>query len=509
MEHVGEFLQSLCLKYEDKICIIDESESEISYTDFYNTIIAAQSYFAAYKLPKHFRFSIVKSNSLEYLTGLFALQNLGGIAVNLNPNLTNSEIEERLNLVEVDVLLCSETLFEEHKEMLTNSELRFVFTNKEGLDYLSYSALELHTEKRKSMPILENTLFLQFTGGTTGLTKAAVITHQNVLANIEQLDVHMAQYIELKDLRVLVAFPFYHIFSLVFNLLFFMRQGGTCVLYKDLRDTKKITHLFKKHQPNFTVGVNTWYKKLMQSPEFRTLDFSNIRASLAGAEYVPLKTKEDWRALTGKPLFSAYGLTETCSLAIVSPLNDQENEEDSIGIPIPQTEVRLLSEYNNWIEEDDVPGEIVLKGPQLTSGYFSNEEETKAAFFEGWLKTGDIAVRKKGVFYKIVDRKKDMINVSGNKVYPNEVEEALLRIPGVLDVAIVGQHSTRSGEHVVACIVKEEEIELDESVLIAHCRKHLSAFKVPKAIYWYKALPKTPIGKTARNILRKDVNLHS
>jgi long-chain acyl-CoA synthetase len=257
---------------------------------------------------------------------------------------------------------------------------------------------------------------------------------------------------------------------------------------------------------NFTVGVNTWYKKLMQHNRFKYLDHGKILVSIAGGEYVPVNTKNDWKSLTGRTLYSGYGLTETSSLAIISPLNLIENIDDSLGIAIHDTEVGLLGDNKEWILKDEVQGELLMRGPQLLKAYYNNEQETQDAFFEGWFKTGDIVKRVKGSYFKMVDRKKEMISVSGNKVYPNEVEEVFFQNKAVLDASVVGRASEKTGEEVVAFVVLKENIELNELDLLEYCRNQLTRFKVPKEIIFKKELPKTPIGKTAKSVLRESLN---
>ena len=451
-------------------------------------------------------YSILAPNCANYLFFFFAQYELNKTAVNLNPNLTNHEIKERLNIGKVSLLITTKEIYKKLKPILNNTFIQKVLIfDEDSLRFEEPIIIDLKPQICFKNRQDKDIAFLQFTGGTTGVTKAAVITFDNVNKNIEQLNEHFSKYRALNNLHVLIAFPFYHIFSLVFNVMFFMSNGGTCYLYKDLRNTDLILKLLKENPINFTVAVNTWYKKLMQHADFKSLDTSKIKTSLAGGEYVPLSTKNQWQVLTGKPLYSAYGLTETASLAIVSPL-DKTNIDDSIGIPIPQTEVTLLDENENEIKTDNLVGELALKGPQITSSYYKNPQETTKAFAKGWFKTGDIAERINGKFYKIVDRKKDMISVSGNKVYPNEVESVISKLEDVLDVGVVAKKSEKSGEIVVACVVLKESSKLLNEEIVDFCRKFLTDYKVPKEIFRYKELPKTPIGKTSRRILRSKID---
>jgi long-chain acyl-CoA synthetase len=506
MKKISEFIIENCEKFSDNTILLDEWNRAITYASFLTNFKAARHYFETNIKEGGYNFSIIAPNSQNYLYALFSLLDLGGCAVNLNPNLSPLEIKDRLNIGKATILVTTTNIYQILLDILPFTGVKLIFIiDEKSSEFNEAKVIIPQSFIQQERELNEHTAFLQFTGGTTGIIKAALITHQNVLDNIEQLHSHFSRYTKVDGLKVLIAFPFYHIFSIVFNLLFFIRNGNTCVLYTDLRNTDLIVNLLKMQGINFTVGVNTWYKKLMQHPHFSTIDFIGIRASMAGGEYVPNSTKEQWRKLTGKPLFSAYGLTETASLAIISPL-DETNFDDSIGIAIPGTEVALLDDEGYEIEENGRSGEIALKGPQVTSAYYQNLIETAQAFYNGWFKTGDIAVRVNDKFYKIIDRKKDMISVSGNKVYPNEVEAIVSRLSGIMDLAVVGLKSDESGEEVAICIVEEAANQTSNEEIINYCRLHLSRFKVPKHIFRYKELPKTPIGKTDRKKLREQIN---
>lgn len=508
MYNITNTISKFCLKHYDKTFIINENEGNISYKEFLAELSKADSFFSEKNILKGLtNFSIVAPNCLNSLLVLFTFLRHNKVAANLNPNLQNLELVERLICANVDTLITTNEYYEKLKAYLSQSNVtNVIIINEQVFEFEVLQIIYLTKTFLFAKETNSVAAFLQFTGGTTGTLKAAVITHQQVIDNIEQLSQHMGKYIPLDNLTVLVAFPFYHIFSIVFNVLFFLRNGGTCILYKDLRNTDLIVELLKTQPINFTVGVNTWYKKLMQHPSFSEIDFSNIHTSFAGGEYVPLSTKQQWQKQTGKPLYSAYGLTETCSLAIVSPL-DNSNIDDCIGVTIPNTKAILLNENNEEIRDLNTPGEIALKGLQVTKEYFNNADETNSAFYNGWFKTGDIAVKLNQKTFKIVDRKKDMISVSGNKVYPNEVESVLSKLEDVLDVGVVARKSKKSGEEVVACVVLIEKSVLTNENIIDFCAKYLSRFKVPKQIYRFKELPKTPIGKTFRKELREIVQL--
>jgi long-chain acyl-CoA synthetase len=482
---------------------------EVSYADYAKDLKLALHFFDnKYLTKRQHNFSIIAPNCYAYLYSLFPLLHRGNRAVNLNPNLGVREITERLNIGDVSVLITTQYLYESLEPCFAETGIETVIL----IDDLSISFKTPKVIERKSIKNFKrlphnSSSFFQFTGGTSGVIKAAMLSGENILQNIFQLDSHFGKYIDLNNLVVLAAFPFYHIFALVFNVLFFLSNGGKIVIYKDLRDTALIIDLLEKSQVNFTVGVNTWYKKLMQHPSFKRLDLSGLRACIAGGEYVPVSTKKEWLDLTGNLLSSGYGLTETSSLSIISPLDPEKNIIDSIGKPIENTLAGLLDENDRWIEGFEQAGELVLKGPQVFTGYYNNREETTNAFYQDWFRTGDIAQRVAPDQYKIVDRKKDMISVSGNKVYPNEVEAVIVDIDGVLDAAVVGRPSQKSGEEVVAFVSLDPRTQLTEEEIVVSCKNQLARFKVPKEVFFLDELPKTPIGKTARKVLREQLKI--
>lgn len=507
MNNIIDLIESKSKEFGVKPFIKDTFGNEISYKKFYEKIISTYNFLQRKQIVFSNRaFSIIAPNSAEYLFFLFALQKMGNTAVNLNPALTKSEIVTRLNLADVELLVTTQAIFKDLQEIIEQTKIGIVILYDPGeIRDEAVEFIRLSKPLGSQTPNIKHVAFLQFTGGTSGNTKAAAISHQNVLSNVDQLSLHFESYIKMENQQAIIAFPFYHIFSIVFNLLFFLNRGGSCILFADLRNTDTVIDIFKMHRITFTVGVNTWYKRLMNHEKFSELNLSSLSCSIAGGEYVPVSTKESWMKLVKKPLYSAYGLTETSALAIVSPI-DETNIDDSLGIALPGTQVTLLNENNEEIKEDGYLGEIALKGPQLTTLYYKNEQETNNAFANNWFKTGDTAERVDGKFYKFIDRKKDMISVSGNKVYPTEVEEIISRIEKVLDVGVVAKISERSGEEVAACIVVKPGAELADEEIINYTKQFLAQFKVPKYIYRYQELPKSPIGKTLRRALKELIN---
>lgn len=504
MDNIYEYVREACLKNSDKIIIIDEQGNKLSYDSFLNQVDAASDCLNQNLITPFSNFSIIAPNCPNYLYILFALLKDNKTAVNLNFNLSNIELSDRLIMANVSVLFTTDRIFRNIASIMDNTNIQFVVIFDEiAIDFKIDRIIKLDKSLNCSSDN-NKPAFLQFTGGTTGIIKAATISHTNVLNNINQLEKHFQNFNKYKAYILLITFPFYHIFCIVFNFLFFIKSGSKLIMYKNLRDFPFIINALNQYEVSFIVAVNTWYNKLMQQEQFCLLRKDKIELCFAGGEYVPVSTKEKWNKLMHKELYSAYGLTETSSLCIISPLNDS-NINDSLGIAIPDTEAILLDELNNQIIENNIPGEIALKGSHITHEYFDNVDETAKAFVNGWFKTGDVAIKINDKTFKIVDRKKDMISVSGNKVYPNEIEELLFQLNGVLDVAAVGKLSNSSGEEVVVCIVFDEQI-LSIDTIKNYCSQNLTRFKIPKAFIKLNDLPKTPIGKTSRKQLREFVN---
>ncbi len=508
MNTLYKLIESKCRHYGDRVFLQLEHDGKVNYLKFFNELEKCNIFLSLQSNLKGGNYSIIAPNCVNYLLYLFCLQERGGAAVNLNSELSPNELKVRLNIGKVSLLLTTASIYPKLAPFLAETGVQQVLLIDErayGFSPPEMAKGPFGTIRYQDEGNQRAVAFLQFTGGTTGITKAAVISHRNIIGNIEQLNKHFGTYIDIDSLFVPIAFPFYHIFSIVFNVLFFLSNGGTCILYSDLRNIDLTIKLLKKHSINFTVGVNTWYRKLMQHPDFGDLDFSLTRVSLAGGEYVPVSTKQMWISMTGKPLYSAYGLTETSSLVIVSPL-DESNLEDSIGILIPETKAVLLDDDGNELQSENVVGELALKGPQVSNRYYEDPFETAAAFHNDWFKTGDIAERIGGRIYRIIDRKKDMISVSGNKVYPNEVEAVISELEDVLDVSVMAIKSGNSGEEVAACIVVKPRALLTDEAIIKHCRMYLVTYKVPRHVFRYLQLPKTPIGKTDRKTLKSEIN---
>jgi long-chain acyl-CoA synthetase len=347
----------------------------------------------------------------------------------------------------------------------------------------------------------EDIAFLQYTGGTTGVAKAATLTHENMVANVLQASAWIDSSIKYSKEIVVTALPLYHIFSLTANCLTFLRYGAKNILITNPRDIPEFIRILKKSKFSVITGVNTLFNALLNNSEFKNIDFTHLKVALSGGMSLQKIVALKWRAVTKKPVLEAYGLTETSPAVTINPLYLKEYN-GSIGLPISSTEVSIRNEKGKVVAIGET-GELCVKGPQVMKTYWNKPEETALVFTkDGFLKTGDIAKMDEEGFIYLVDRKKDMIIVSGFNVYPNEVEQIIGLCPGVLEVGVVGVKDNAGGEQVKACIVKKDP-SLTAEQIIAHCREHLTAYKVPKIIQFYDTLPKTNVGKILRRALRE------
>ena len=343
--------------------------------------------------------------------------------------------------------------------------------------------------------------FLQYTGGTTGLSKGAMLTHRNMVANILQTDGFLRPFAREGEEVIVTALPLYHIFALTVNCLTYMRFGGMSLLIANPRDMPGFVKTLKGVRFTAITGVNTLFNGLMNTGGFAELDFSSLRISVGGGMAVQSAVAERWKRMTGVALLEGYGLTETSPAACMNPMHIADYT-GMVGVPMPGTECRVIDEAGNALPAD-TPGELCIRGPQVMKGYWNRPEETAAVIDEeGWLRTGDVAQMDARGFFRIVDRKKDMILVSGFNVYPNEVEEVVSQHPEVLEVGAIGVADERSGEAVKIVVVKRSP-GLTEEALRAYCEEHLAGYKRPRHVEFAHELPKTNVGKILRRELRE------
>ena len=344
--------------------------------------------------------------------------------------------------------------------------------------------------------------FLQYTGGTTGVAKGAILTHRNMIANVMQAKGAYGPVLSPGRELVVTALPLYHVFALTVNCLLFIEMGGNNLLITNPRDIPGFVKELQKHQFTAITGVNTLFNALVNNEDFHELDFSNLRLAVGGGMAVQRAVAESWQKTTGCYLLEGYGLTE-CSPLVAAYPHDLVEYNGSIGLPVPSTEVRIVDEEGNGLPNTET-GELQVRGPQVMQGYWQRPEATKEVINEdGWLSTGDIVKFDEEGFLHIVDRKKDMILVSGFNVYPNEIEDVVALHGKVLEVAAIGQPHEVSGELVKIYVVKRDP-SLTKDEVIAHCRQHLTGYKVPKLVEFREDLPKTNVGKILRRVLREE-----
>ena len=483
-------------------------------------------------LKKGDRIAIMMPNLLQYPVAVFGALRAGLVVVNTNPLYTDRELEHQLKDSGARAIVVVEAFASTFAEIADKTDVEVVITTRFGdmldfpksmlvnfvLKYVKkmvppFSLPGSHSfkdvlAKGASLPAAttdvghDDIAFLQYTGGTTGVAKGAMLTNRNMVANIVQAWTWI-NAVELKEGEeiIVTALPLYHIFALTANCLTFMKLGALNLLITNPRDMPGFVKELKKFRFTAFTGVNTLFNALMNTDGFKEIDFSGLKMTLGGGMAVQKTVAEEWKATTGNPLIEAYGLTETSPAACINPMTLTEYN-DSIGLPIPSTDGSVRDENNNPLPIGE-PGELCIRGPQVMKGYWQRPDATAETIdSEGWLHTGDVAVMNAEGYFKIVDRLKDMILVSGFNVYPNEVEGVIAMMPGVLEVGAIGVPDEHSGEVVKVVIVKKDPALTAEDVK-AHCKEELTGYKRPKVIQFVDELPKTNVGKILRRELRE------
>lgn len=482
-------------------------------------------------LKKGDRLAIMLPNVLQYPVSVFGALRCGIVVVNVNPMYTQRELAHQLNDSGATAIVVLENFAHTLQAVLPNTQVKTVITTRLG-DMLSFprkALVNCAVKFKKLVPRFsipgampfpralalgggqdpveeelgqEDIAFLQYTGGTTGVSKGAMLSHGNLVANLQQASAWLAPVTRPGDEVLITALPLYHIFALTANCLTYMKLGGENVLITNPRDFAGFAKLLQRTKFSGITGVNTLFNALLNTPGFERCDFRDMRVALGGGMAVQRAVAEKWKEVTGFPLIEAYGLTETSPAACMNPMTNT-HYNGSIGVPIPSTWLTIRDDAGAALPVGEV-GEICIKGPQVMKGYWNRPEETDKVMIEGeWLRTGDIGrMDEKGYFF-VEDRKKDMILVSGFNVYPNEVEDVLVSHPGVREAVAIGLPHPRSGEFVKVFVVRNDD-ELTQESLIEHCRKNLSAYKVPKQVEFRDSLPKSNVGKILRRVLREE-----
>ncbi|MFI3247367.1 MAG: long-chain-fatty-acid--CoA ligase FadD [Ferrimonas sp.] len=493
--------------------------------------------FAAYlqnelKLKAGDRVALMMPNLLQYPIALMGILRAGMIVVNVNPLYTPRELKHQLCDSGAVAIIAVTNFGLSLQKIVAETSVKHVILTKIGdqlsapkrtivnfvVKYVKKMVPQYHLPGAVSMrtviakgrslqyikPKIEGNdiAYLQYTGGTTGVAKGAMLSHRALLANMLQAETFFDPALEQGKELVVTPLPLYHIFANTVNLLLFIKKGGQNLLITNPRDFDSFIGELKQYPFTAITGVNTLFNAMLNHPEFDKVDFSSLKLTIGGGMAVQRAVAEKWQQITGVPLIEGYGLTE-CSPVVAVGRYDQTEYNGAIGLPLPSTEVRLVNEAGEVVNGIDDHGELQIKGPQMMLGYWNRPEESARSFSEGWLCTGDIARMDKDGFLYIVDRKKDMILVSGFNVYPNEVEDAVALHPKVLESAVVGIPNEASGELVKVFVVAKDP-SLTEKELIQHCRKHLTGYKVPKLVEFRESLPKTNVGKILRRELRDE-----
>ncbi|HEX6158385.1 MAG TPA: long-chain-fatty-acid--CoA ligase [Burkholderiales bacterium] len=517
-------------KYADRPAFTNMGKS-IDYATLEAQSRAFGAWLQSKGLAKGTRVAIMMPNCLQYPIAMFGVLRAGCTVVNVNPLYTSRELEHQLKDSGAEAIVILENFGHVFQEVRARTPVKHVVVTSlgemlgvKGLivnlvvrkvkkmvpaydlpGSVSFKeALNIGKQKTLTTPALGHAdiAYLQYTGGTTGVSKGAILTHRNVIAALLQYRVWLGPAIGDTRAIIITALPLYHIFSLTVNCLVMMVVGGENVLITNPRDIPGFVKELAKHKYTMISGVNTLFNALLNHPDFGKLDFSSVKLAVGGGMAVQKAVADRWKQVTGTTLIEGYGLTETAPSATANPL-DLKEFSGSIGGPMPSTEVVLRDDADKDVAPGQ-PGEICIRGPQVMAGYWQQPAETaKVIGKDGFLHTGDIGVMDEKGFIRIVDRKKDMILVSGFNVYPNEIEQVVAMHPGVLEVAAIGVPDTHSGEVPKVFVVKKDP-GLTEADVLEHCKKELTGYKRPKYVEFRTDLPKTNVGKILRRALRDE-----
>jgi len=529
-----ELLEESFAKFADRKAFICMDKS-ISYRDLDEMSQALGAYLQSKGLKKGARVALMMPNVLQYPVSTAAVLRAGYAVVNVNPLYTPRELEHQLKDSGAEAIVVLENFATTVQQVIAKTAVKHVIVGSMG-DLLGLKGVIVNLVVRRVKKMVppysipgaigfndalaagrgmklnkpqlnrEDVAFLQYTGGTTGVSKGATLLHRNILANVLQNDAWLQPALKkppiVEQMIIVCALPLYHIFALTACYLLGMRAGGTNLLIPNPRDMPGFVKELMKHQVNFFPGVNTLYNGLLNTPGFDKVDFSKLKVSNGGGMATQKAVAEKWLKVTGCSLAEGYGLSETSPALTCNPA-DSDKFSGTIGLPVPSTWLSIRDDDGNEVPLGEA-GEICAKGPQVMSGYWNRPDETANVMTaDGYFRTGDIGVMDERGYTKIVDRKKDMILVSGFNVYPNEIEDVIATHPGVLECAVIGVEDARSGEAVKAFIVKKDP-NLSADDVIKYCGTQLTAYKIPKQIEFRTDLPKTNVGKILRRELRDE-----
>lgn len=537
--HLPQLLASAAGTYAKQTAFTQVMPNGMNGSLRYEKIDRHAEDFAAYLrevlgLKQGDRVAVQMPNCLAYPIVAFGVFKAGLVLVNTNPLYTAPEMTHQFSDSGAVTLIVSDMFADRLAEVLPKTNIKTVVTVKISEFFPPVVAGVIRLVQRywnKSLPkiTVEHTWFqaalaagrkarneasssryldgvgsdsvaaLQYTGGTTGVSKGAMLSHGNLVTNTLQMIAHSGYGMRAGKEIVLTALPLYHIFAFTVNLLGFYHNGARNIIVPSPRPPSNLRRAFDNYKITWLSGVNTLFNALLNERWFQDSPPKHLHASAAGGMALQASVAERWRALTGTPIVEGYGLTESSPVLTFNPLTGLA-KDGTIGIPVPSTDVKCVDENGNEVAIGEA-GEVIARGPQIMLGYWQRPEDSKAALQDGWLRTGDIAQMDADGYFTIVDRKKDMILVSGFNVYPNEVEEQIAAVPGILEVGVIGVPDEKSGEKVQAYVVTTLPAPSSEDI-IAHCRLNLAAYKIPQSIQFVDELPKSPIGKILRRELR-------
>lgn len=527
-QSLAHFIEDACQRWGDRPAF-ENMDKQITYNEVERLSAKFGAFLQHKGLKQGDRVAIMMPNLLQYPISLFGILRAGLIAVNTNPLYTPRELKHQLTDSGAKAIVILENFAHVLEEVIEDTQVELVIITKIGdslgfpkgaitnlvvkyvkkmvPDYLLSNAVNYkhalavggRYELAKPNLTQDDIAFLQYTGGTTGVAKGAMLTHRNMLANLEQSSEWLSS-VGFDRETVITALPLYHIFALTANCMVFFDTGGLNILITNPRDMPGFVKTLSEKRFTAITGVNTLFNALLNTPGFDKIDFSTMKLTLGGGMAVQRSVAERWKKITGIPLIEAYGLTETSPAACVNPM-DLADYNGAIGLPLPSTTCGVRNSEGEFLPVGEV-GELCINGPQVMKGYWNRPEETKKVLDEnGWLSTGDMAKMDEQGFFYIVDRKKDMILVSGFNVYPNEIEDVVSQHPKVLEVGAIGVPDEKSGELVKVVVVrKDDSLTVDE--LKKHCRDNLTGYKNPRYIEFVDELPKTNVGKILRRELR-------
>ena len=525
-----EIFDEAVAKYQDKVAYVN-MDCEMTFNELDKQTRNFAAYLQSIGLKKGDPVALMMPNLLQYPVALFGVLRAGMVVVNVNPLYTPRELKHQLSDSGAKALVILKNFAHTYAKIQSDVKLDKVILTEIG-DALPapkrwvVNFVVKYIKKMVPAYNLSNTIsfnaalkqgagvnfkpqtvvssdlaFLQYTGGTTGPSKGAMLSHRNMVANLEQVSAVITPMLNDGEETIITALPLYHIFALTANCLTFIKHGGKNILITNPRDMAGFVKELNKYKFSMISGVNTLFNGLLNTPGFKDIDFSSVRIALGGGMAVQRGVAEQWEKVVKSPLLEGYGLTECAPVVTTNPY-DIEHYTGSIGIPVPSTDIQIVDEEGNEVPLGE-PGEMWVKGPQVMVGYLGRPDATAEAIKDGWFATGDMAVADEDGFFRIVDRKKDMILVSRFNVYPNEIEEVIASHPKVLEVAAIGVPHNASGEAVKVVLVKKDE-SLTEKEVIQYCRENLTAYKVPKLVEFRSELPKTNVGKILRRALRDD-----